>query len=190
MLRKALHGSFKTQRLQNYVDSFDIIEPCQTGFRKGFATMDNIFILLNLIDIIGKSNKKLYCAFIGLKQAFERVWHNGLWHKLNNYNINGKYLRVIQSMHRNMKSCVIANGSTSSFFISNVGVRQGEYISPILLNLFLNDLEHFFRDNNVNGIECTQHRLDDDIFVYAIHFAIMYADDTVIMSDTSVNAGS
>lgn len=88
-------------------------------------------------------------------------------------------------MYRNMKSCVIANGSRSSFFISNVGVRQGEYISPILFNLFLNDLEQFFRDNNVNGIECTQHRLDDEIFVYAKLFAIMYADDTVIMSDTA-----
>lgn len=172
-------------RLQKYIDDFEIMEPCQAGFRKGFATIDNIFVLHNLIDIIGKGNKQLFCAFVDLKQAFDKVWHSGLWQKLQLYQINGKCLRVIQSMYNNIKSCILANGKTSSFFISNIGVRQGENLSPILFNLYLNDLERFLSENNIQGVECTQHSLDESIFIYIKLFALLYADDTVILSDSA-----
>ena len=59
------------------------------------------------------------------------------------HNINGKCFRVIHSIYRNIKSCVLVNGNKTDFFISNVGVRQGENLSPLLFNLFLNDLEDF-----------------------------------------------
>ena len=56
-------------RLQKYIDNFEIMEPCQAGFRKGFAMIDNIFVLHNLIDIIGKGNKQLFCFFVDLRQS-------------------------------------------------------------------------------------------------------------------------
>lgn len=70
-------------RLQKYIDNCEIMEPSQAGFRKGFATIDNIFVLHNLIDIICKGNKQLFCAFVDLKQAFDKVWHSGMWQKLH-----------------------------------------------------------------------------------------------------------
>ena len=95
--------------------------------------------------LICKSKKKLFYAFIDLKQAFDKIWRGGLWQKMFSYNIKGKCLNVIRNMYRNIKSCVQVNGNNSSFFTSNIGVRQGENLSPFLFDLFLNDLYDFFQ---------------------------------------------
>ena len=113
------------------------------------------------------------------------MWRDGLWQKISKYNINGKCFRVIQSIYRNIKSCVLVNGNKTDFFISNVGVRRGENLSPLLFNLFLNDLEDFFKDNNVSGIECNQHQLDDTLMVFLKIFILLYADDTAILSHSA-----
>ena len=126
-------------RIQKYADENDII----TGFRKKYSTIDNIFILYNLIDLVCKSKKSVFCSFIDLKQAFDRVWREGLSEKLSVYHINGKCLKIIQSIYRNIKPCVILNNNKTDFFLSNIGVRRGENISPFLFNIFLNDLDFF-----------------------------------------------
>ena len=172
-------------RIQSYVEDKEIINNCQSGFRKGHSTIDNMFILHTLIEIVCKSKHSLFCAFIDLKQAFDKVWRNGLWQKISKYNINGKCFRVIQSIYRNIKSCVLVNGNKTDFFISNVGVRQGENLSPLLFNLFLNDLEDFFKHNNVSGIECNQHQLDGTLMVFLKIFILLYADDTAILSNSA-----
>ena len=137
-------------RLENYVTDKNIIDDCQAGFRKGIFTTDNIFILHNLIDIICKSKKKIFCAFIDLKQAFDKIFRGGLWQKMFSYNIKGKCLNVIRNMYRNIKSCVQVNGNNSTFFTSNIRVRQGKNLFPFLFNIrgaiqkFVDKLNIFF----------------------------------------------
>ena len=179
-----LFTSILNERLQKYADEHDLINDCQSGFRKGYSTVDNIFILHSLIELVCKSKRKLYCAFIDLKQAFDRVWRDGLWLKLYQSHINGKCLRIIQNMYSNIKSCILVNNRKTDFFISNIGVRQGENLSPFLFIMFLNDLEHFFRTHNVEGIICKQHPADDLLVLYLKIFILLYADDTVILSSS------
>ena len=104
-----------------------------------------------------------------------------MWEKIAKYNINGKCLRAIKNIYKNTKSCVLINNRITDFFISNIGVRQGENLSPLLFNLFLNDLEDFFIENNVNGIECSEHHLDDSLMVFLKVVLLLYADDTMIL---------
>ena len=172
-------------RIQNYVDEKQLLDNCQSGFRKHHSTTDNIFILHNLIELVCKGKNKLFCAFIDLKQAFDKVWRNGLWEKLASYDIKGKCLRIIKKIYENIKSCILVNGAKTNFFISNIGVGQGENLSPLLFNLFLNDLTDYFRTKQCQGITIGEHSLDENIFVYLKLFLLLYADDTIILADSA-----
>ena len=64
--------------------------------------------------------------------------------KLLNSGMNAKVLRVIRDMYAKAKPCVklgMVYRIFFIFFVSNVGLRQGENLSPLLFSLFLNDLE-------------------------------------------------
>ncbi len=93
-------------RLTTFTDEYNIISDNQTGFRKGVSTTDNVFVLYSIIQHLFNKKKKLFCAFIDFKSAFDKVWRPGLWKKLNDYKINGKCLTLIKNMYENAKSCV------------------------------------------------------------------------------------
>ena len=76
-----------------------------------------------------------------------------LWGKLLNSGVNGKVLCVIRDMYAKAKSCVKTRHGLSQFFVSNVGLRQGENLSPVLFSLFLTDLKGFLMSNNVQGLK-------------------------------------
>ena len=112
-------------------------------------------------------------------------WYILFCEKLSNYNIDGKCLRIIQSINNNIKSCVIVNNNKTDFFLSNIGVRQGENLSPLLFNLFLSDVEAFFRENGAQGIFCGSHDQDETIATFLKIFILLYAGDTVILCDSA-----
>ena len=168
-------------RLTTFADKTNLIHETQAGFRKGFSTVDNIFILKCLIDLVQSSKKKLYCCFVDFKQAFDSVWRVGLWQKLRKENINGKCFEVIKHLYDNIKSKVVTSGGSTDFFDCLVGVRQGENLSPFLFSIFLNDLEDYLK-THISGVST-------DTFIEGTHiylklFILLYADDTVIFSDS------
>ena len=107
-----------------------------------------ITFLLYIVSLmyICSEKKKLFCAFIDYKKAFDSVQRGLLWGKLLKSDVNGKVLHVIRDMYAKAKSCVKTRHGLSQFFVSNVGLRQGEILSPLLFSLFLNDLKGFFNE--------------------------------------------
>jgi hypothetical protein len=65
-----------------------------------------------------------------------------------------------------------------------MGVKQEENLSPYLFSLYLNDFEIFFGDNNLNGIKSISAKCLEQLGFYIKIFIILYAEDTVIMSET------
>ena len=52
--------------------------------------------------------------------------------------------------------------------------------SPLFFAIFLNDLEWYFRQNNISRLSCEFN--DDDLYMFIKIFILMYAYDTVIFS--------
>ena len=81
--------------------------------------------------------KEVYHNLIDFKKAFDRVWHEGLWRVLKEYNIDNRLIEVIESLFGEVTSAVLLNGNAGDFFPTTVGVRQGCPLSPVLFNIFL-----------------------------------------------------
>ena len=156
----------------------------QSGFRKGYSTIDNIFVLYAFFELLKLKKKKLFVTFVDFEKAFDKVWRDGLWCKLLLNNINGKMYKVIYNMYQNIKSRIVYNNTVSDFFDCNNGVRQGENLSPFLFSMYLNDLEQFLNDRNVNGLTSITEDFEIELDVYLKLFVLLYADDTVIMSES------
>jgi sorting nexin-29 len=185
-----LFTSVLNERLKKYIDLFETLGEEQTGFRNGYSTLDNLFTLYGIIDVLLFKKKRLYCAFLDYEKAFDKVNRAFLWQKLLSLGIKGKFLKIVTNLYEDAKSCVVVNsGRCSDFFQSKVGVRQGENLSPLLFALFLNDLKEFL-SREMNGLptvsgEAVKVNLNDcDVNVFCNLFVLLYADDTVIFSET------
>ena len=173
-------------RLQTYSEKYEKLSQCQAGFRKGFSTTDHIFVLHILLNLLNYKRKKLFCGFIDLKRAFDTVWRDGLFYKMNLFNINGKCYTLIENMYKSIKSYVTVNGESSSTFPYNIGVRQGENLSPMLFAIYLNDLENFFCQSViVNGVTCVSENVINDAYIFLKLFVLLCADDTVILAESA-----
>ena len=175
-------------RLNFYLESMNVLCEEQAGFRKNYGTYDHIFNLKCLIDLYLHRNKSLYCAFIDYRKAFDSINRIALWHKLLQNCIDGNMFNIIHAMYENAKSCVRKGSELSDYFQSNVGVRQGENLSPVLFSLFLNDLVQFISKayNGLSDIYNATHFVLDteEISVYLKLYLLLYADDTVILAET------
>ena len=163
-------------RIKAVIEDYGLLSDAQFGFRPQRSTVDAIFVLHSLVNKIINKNERLYCAFIDLKSAFDKVNRNGLWSKLYNLGIKGKFLRVIKNMYTSVKSCVRNCNNYSEYFECAVGLRQGEVMSPIMFPMFINDLEIFLCNDINSGLT-----LNDVIFIL-----LLFADDMVVLGK-SVN---
>ena len=176
-------------RLSLYLECAGILGSEQAGFRDGHSTLDHIFTLHGLIDLYLNDRKRIYCAFVDYKKAFDLVDRSSLWSKLISSGINGKIINVVYNMYKNAKSCVKLGNNLSEFFVCNIGVRQGENLSPLLFALYLNDFEYFV-SRHYKGLDmCSsairEHLSDDDVEVFLRLYVLLYADDTVIFAESA-----
>ena len=68
------------------------------------------------------SKKKLYCAFVDLKMAFDSVSRLSLWYKMIKCGIDDKLLDTIQSMYEAIKIRVKCFNSLSDLYTCDVGL--------------------------------------------------------------------
>ena len=149
----------------------------QAGFRKKMSTIDNIFILSGLITHCHNYNETLYCACVDFSKAFDYVVRDNVWYKLLKIGVRGKMLDIIKSMFSIVKSEIKYTNNVSETFICNIGVRQGERLSPFLFSMYLNDLEEELSVKGVKGVVIGMFKL----------FPLLYADDIVLFGETDAD---
>ena len=98
--------------------------------------------------------------FLDISKAFDKVWHERLILKLNQYGISENLLRLIKCFLKNRKQKVALNGQTSSWTNVLAGVPQGSILSPLFFLIYINDVSDDFSSNPKLFV--------DDAFIFSV----------------------
>lgn len=142
---------------------------------KDSRTSDHIFLLQTLIEkVVRKNKRKLFTAYIDFKKAYDTVDRELLFERLKQIGMNGLFLQNIKAMYENTKYSIKLKDGYLDPIASNLGLRQGCPLSPMLFNLYIEDIKEVF-DNTCEPITLQDIKIN--------HF--LYADDLVLVSHSA-----
>jgi hypothetical protein len=167
-----IYVSVLNERVTAWVEGNEILVEEQAGFRKDRNCADQLFIITEMIK--NRRPMKTQCCFIDIQKAYDRIWREGLWYKLQKYGMSGKMWRILQNIYASVESCVLVNEQRSRFFEVDVGLRQGCLMSPILFAIYINGLAEEIRKAKV-GAQIVLHR-EDKVGI------LMFADDIALLA--------
>ncbi len=131
-----MHTGVLNERLREHGE--EILTDEQNGFRKGRSCTDHIYTLKSIITNYINEKKPVFTAFIDFKKAFDFVNHDLPLASLSKNGVRGKMYFGVMSLYKYTNACVKVNKNLTDWFHIKSGVRQGDYLSPTLFNLFLN----------------------------------------------------
>ena len=172
-----IYVSIINRRVTFYINVYDKISEAQAGFREGYLTVDNAFILSAILQkYLNRKGGKLYVCFVDFKKAFDSVNRQKLWQVLTTNGIKGNVFKAIYSMYACVKSCVRFNNECTNTFDCPVGLRQGCLLSPVIFSIFVNELSKLIENSDICGIQ-----LFPDITEILL---LLFADDIALMADS------
>ena len=135
---KMIESSILT-RLLNEINEKKLINKKQIGFIKGCGTELNLLRLRQRVYDIKKVKNCFpkYLLFIDLKNAYDKVDHKRLFNKLTILGISKEIIGTIKLLYSRAKLKISNNNECINV---NNGVLQGSLISPMLFDLYINDL--------------------------------------------------
>ena len=111
----------------------------QCGFRSNRGCSDQLFNLRIIMQRAKEYNTPPYLFLIELCKAYDSINRNALWKVLrHSYNLPSKSINIIKAFHEETQGVVRYEGQTSKKFPIRSGVKQGDILSPLLFNLYLN----------------------------------------------------
>ena len=176
-----LFNSILYQRIIDNVEKENVLSHSQAGFRKNYRTSDHIFTLFSLLKKYLKEGKYFYTCFVDFKKAYDSIWRNGLLHKLEKLGITGKILKVIKSMYSSPNVSLIYGDKITTSFPTNVGLKQGDILSTIFFNLYIDDLPQILNSELPSREHADIPMLNDTLIN-----CLLFADDLALLSLSQV----
>ena len=151
----------------------ELIGEEQNGFRKDRRGTENLYVLKELIEKAGKENKQLYCMFLDIEKAYGTVNRKIMWNLVERLGFDEHIRKILQSMYRNTIAKYHWNEIVVEDVKSEIGLRQGYTLSPLLFMIVMEELTQRIKKTGV-GIRIGKEILN----------ILLFADDVVLLTES------
>lgn len=149
-------------RLRNVLLDWNVLPPFQFGFREGHSTVDQMVKFSEFLNLNFENHNQTAALFLDFKQAFDRVWHDGLIYKMKKLQFPQYLIGIIASFLKERSFSVKLEENYSTIRPVLASVPQGSVLGPILFNLYVSDI------------------VDEKLPIPSSCFLGMFADDKLI----------
>jgi hypothetical protein len=127
-----------------------------------------------------QKRQKVVALFIDFKKAFDSIPRKLLFARLQQLGFPNKYLQLLGSMYEHAVVSFGVHGELSEPVPSQVGVLQGDPLSPTLFGVFIDTIIQYMQDRcpGVNAPTIAGQLL----------YGLLYADDLVLLSTDEQSA--
>jgi hypothetical protein len=144
----------------------------QFGFKQNNSCNHAIFVVKETVLNYTEHRSSCKIASLDAEKAFDRVWRDGLFHKLLT-KIHPSYWFVLRKYYDSSLGIIKEDDNSNHDFEITCGVKLGGILSPYLFNLFIHDLP----------IECLEKNIGA-IFKNLNVSIIAYAADIILISQS------
>ena len=173
------YGTVIDSMLHSHTEPAGSLSEAQEGFRKHRNCERQILTVQSLIADAHANNRELHLTFLDFRSAFTSISHERLEAMLKCAGIPEDALRVLADLYTDVSTSVRVPAGLSPAVAILRGVIQGDCISPIAFNLFLDPLLRWL-DHGSCGY--TPSSLDCKIAVAG------FADDLALANSSAADA--
>ena len=142
-----------------HIDRHDLLSDVQHGFRRRRGCESQLAMLIE--DLASAMDyREQIDLILDFCKTFDKVHHQRLLLKLNQFGIKGNILRWIESFLTSRTQQVVLEGATSNQVHVTSGVPHGTVLGPLLFLIYINDIE--------DNIDSQLRLFADDCLLYRV----------------------
>ena len=160
--------------IQYRISGFMQTSCSQFGFKSEHGCDMAIFSFKQCVNYYVNAGSPIFSCFLDASKAFDRVNHRKLFEKLRSRGLPLYIIEFLSYWYASQEYVVKWGSSFSTSFRVTNGIKQGGLTSPILYNVYTNELNERLKESKVgchiSGV-CVNH--------------ISYADDLIVLADAA-----